>query len=183
MTKSVVNAFYYLSSENYGKINANHILSLLLNIGDGFIINTFIDTNSVKSSYDRFFKKTVDNQKLQKGISLLGLDGEKYKLLLTEERHAFDHYKYLENSLATLVYNSEEDITNYVTWYFIYVLELVIRINFLKESGVILNQEAMDYALESINDWIIFENDLTVDCTTYRYQEEQILKRMGITIR
>lgn len=41
----------------------------------------------------------------------------------------------------------------------------------------------MDYALESINDWIIFENDLTVDCTTYRYQEEQILKRMGITIR
>ncbi len=104
-------------------------------------------------------------------------------MLLTEERHAFDHYKYLENSLATLVYNSEEDITNYVTWYFIYVLELVIRINFLKESGVILNQEAMDYALESINDWIIFENDLTVDCTTYRYQEEQILKRMGITIR
>lgn len=183
MTKSVVNAFYYLSSENYGKINANHRLSLLLNIADGFIINTFKDTNSVKSSYDRFFKKTVDNQKLQKGISLLGLDGEKYKLLLTEERHAFDHYKYLENSLATLVYNSEEDITNYVTWYFIYVLELVIRINFLKESGVILNQEAMDYALESINDWIIFENDLTVDCTTYRYQEEQILKRMGITIR
>lgn len=30
MTKSVVNAFYYLTSESYGKINVNHRLSLLL---------------------------------------------------------------------------------------------------------------------------------------------------------
>ena len=48
MTKSVVNAFYYLSSENYRKINVNHRLSLLLNIADGFIINTYKDTKSVK---------------------------------------------------------------------------------------------------------------------------------------
>ena len=73
MTKSVVNAFYYLNSEDYGKINANHRLSLLLNIADGFIINTFKETNNVKGSYDRFFKKTVDKQKLQQGISLLEL--------------------------------------------------------------------------------------------------------------
>ena len=32
MTKSVVNAFYYMNSENYGNINVNHRLSLLLNI-------------------------------------------------------------------------------------------------------------------------------------------------------
>ena len=60
-------------------------------------------------------------------------------------------------------------------------LRFVLKVN--NAFTAILNQEAMDYALESINDWIIFENDLTVDCTTYRYQEEQILKRMGITIR
>lgn len=48
MTKSVVNAFYYLNSENYGKINVNHRLSLLLNIADGFIINTYKDVG-VKS--------------------------------------------------------------------------------------------------------------------------------------
>lgn len=183
MTKSVVNAFYYLSSENYGKINANHRLSLLLNIADGFIINTFKETNNVKSSYDRLFKKTVNNQKLQQGISLLGLEGEKYKGLLTEERHTFDHYIYSENSLATLVSDSEEEITDYATWYFIYILELVIRINFLEEAGVILNQDAMDYALESINDWIIFENNLDIDCTTHRYQIKQNLKRMGITMK
>lgn len=183
MTKSVVNAFYYLNSENYGKINVNHRLSLLLNIADGFIINTFKETNNVKSSFDKLFKKTVDNQKLQQGISLLGLEGEKYKGLLVEERHAFDHYIYSENSLATMVHDSEEEIKDYATWYFIYVLELVIRINFLKESGVILNQDAMDYALESINDWIIFENNLDVDCTTHHYQIKQKLKRMGIAIK
>lgn len=182
MIKSAVNAFHYLHSENYDKINANHRLSLLLNIADGFIINTFKETNNVKSSYDRLFKKTVDNQKLQKGVSLLGLEGKKYEGLLAEERHTFNHYIYSENSLTTLVHDSEEETTYYATWYFIFVLDLVIRINFLKESGVILNQEAMDYALELINDWITFKHNLDVDCTTFRYQMEQIQKRMGITM-
>ena len=38
MTKSVINAFYYLKSKDYEKINVNHRLSLLLNIADGFIM-------------------------------------------------------------------------------------------------------------------------------------------------
>lgn len=183
MTKSLVNAFYYLSSENYGKINVNHRLSLLLNIADGFIINTFKETNNVKGSLDRLFKKTVDNQKLQQGISFLGIDAQKYKVLLTEERHAFDHYKYSENSLATFVYDSEEEITNYATWFFVYVLELVIRINFLKEAGVSLEQVNMDCALDVIIDWIIYENDLKIDCKTHRYQMKQKLKRIGVTMK
>lgn len=183
MTKSVVNAFYYLNSENYGKINVNHRLSLLLNIADGFVINTFKETNNVKGNYDRLFKKTVDNQKLQQGISLLGIQGERYKVVLTEERHTFDHYIYSENSLASFVHDSEDEIANYAIWFFVYVLELVIRINFLKESGISLEQENMDYALDSIIDWIIYENDLNVDCKTYHYQMRQKLKRMGITVR
>lgn len=183
MTKSLVNAFYYLNSENYGKINVNHRLSLLLNIADGFVINTFKETNNVKASLDRFFKKTVDSTKLQQGISLLGVDGQKYKVLLTEERHAFDHYKYSENSLATFVFDSEDEIADYATWYFVYVIQLVIRINFLKESGVPLEQDYLDYALEAINDWIIYENDLEVDCKTHRYQMKQKLKRNGITMK
>lgn len=183
MTKSLVNAFYYLNSENYGKINVNHRLSLLLNIADGFIINTFKETNNVKSSYDRLFKKTVDNQRIQQGISLLGIQGEMYKVLLTEERHTFDHYIYSENSLATFVYDSEEKIADYATWFFVYLLELVIRINFLKESGVSLEQENMDYALDAIIDWIVYENNLAVDCTTYYYQQEQRLRQMGITMK
>lgn len=183
MTKSVVNAFYYLNSENYGKINVNHRLSLLLNIADGFIINTYKETNNVKGSYDIFFKKIVNSQKLQQGISLLGIDGEKYKGLLSQERHTFYHYIYSKNSLAALIHDSEDKITDYANWYFVYVLELVIRVNFLKVSGVVLNKEAVDYALESINDWIIYENNLDKDCITHRYQMAQELKRMGITMK
>ena len=63
--------FYYLSSKDYGKINVNHRLSLLLNIADGFIINTYKDTGSIKGNYDKLFKKTINKEILQKGISLL----------------------------------------------------------------------------------------------------------------
>lgn len=184
MTKSVVNAFYYLNSENYGNINVNHRLSLLLNIADGFVINTFKETNNVKASYDRFFKKTVDNEKLKKGISLLGIDGEKYKIMLAEERHTFDHYIYSENSLAAFIQDIDEDgITEYATWYFVYIIELITRINFLKEAGVVLKKEVLDYALESINDWIIYENGLDVECTTYTYQMQQKVKQLGLTMK
>lgn len=183
MTKSLVNAFYYLNSENYGKINVNHRLSLLLNIADGFIINTFRETNNVKSSYDRFFKKTVDSQRIQQGISLLGIQGEMYKVFLTEERHTFDHYIYSENSLATFVYDSEEKIADYATWFFVYVLELVVRINFLKESGVSLEQENMDYALDAIIDWIVYENNLAEDCKTHYYRLKQRFRQMGVTMK
>ena len=41
----------------------------------------------------------------------------------------------------------------------------------------------VDYALESINDWIIYENNLDKDCITHRYQMAQELKRMGITMK
>lgn len=180
MTKSVINAFYYLKSQDYEKINVNHRLSLLLNIADGFIINTFRKTNNVKGSLDKLFKETVDIQKLKNGISLLGIDEEKFKYVLSEERHMFDHYIYKEDSLATFVYNGNEEIVDYATWYFVYILELVIRINILKEAGVTLNQEVLDYALESINDWIIYENDLDVECTICHYQIAQLHKSMGI---
>ena len=155
MTKSVVNAFYYLSSKDYGKINVNHRLSLLLNIADGFIINTYKDTGSIKGNYDKLFKKTVNKEILQKGISLLGIDGEKYKFLLAGERNTFDHYVYLEDNLTALIFDPNDSMSDYIIWYFVYVMDLVIRINFLKVVGVTLDQDAVDYALSAINDWIL----------------------------
>ena len=183
MTKSVVNAFYYIKSKDYAKININHRLSLLLNIADGFIINTIGETNNVKSSLDKLFKNTLDIQKLKKGISFLGINENKFKYVLSEERHMFDHYIYKENSLSTFVYNESDRITDFATWYFVFIFELVIRINFLKITGIVINQDAVNYALDSINDWIIYENNLDKDCITHRYQMAQELKRMGITMK
>ena len=62
-------------------------------------------------------------------------------------------------------------------------MELVTRINFLKESGVLLKQEFIDYALELINDWIIYENELDEECTTHRYQLDQVMKKMEVEMR
>lgn len=40
MFKSLINSYFYIHSEAYETINVNHRLSLLLNICDGFVINT-----------------------------------------------------------------------------------------------------------------------------------------------
>lgn len=40
MLKTLINSYFYIHSEAYEKINVNHRLSLLLNICDGFVINT-----------------------------------------------------------------------------------------------------------------------------------------------
>lgn len=178
MTKAVVNAFFYLHSEGYEKINSNHRLSLFLNIGDGFILNSFKETNNVKANFDRLFKKTVDIQKLRKGISLLGMPDEQFRYNLAEERNVFDHYIFSENSIATFIYKSDDSKSNCATWFFIYVLELVLRINFLREIGVEIEQEIKDYALDVIVDWVIFVNDIDVDCTTPIYKMRQLGKEM-----
>lgn len=182
MTKSVVNAFYYIKSKDYAKININHRLSLLLNIADGFIINTIGETNNVKSSLDKLFKNTLDIQKLKKGISFLGINENKFKYVLSEERHMFDHYIYKKNSLSTFVYNESDRITDFATWYFVFIFELVIRINFLKITGIVINQDAVNYALDSINDWIIYRNNLEEECITQHYRMAQLNKKMGIDV-
>lgn len=179
MTKSVVNAFYYLHSNAYKDINPNHRISLLLNIADGWINNTFKETNNVKASLDRLFQKTVDIEKVKRGIALLGIPEENFKYNLAQERNAFDHYLYLADSIAVFAFNSTDHVRDYITWYFIYVIELVIRINFLKEAGVGLKQEVMDYAVDQIVDWVIVNNDLNEDCLTPGYQMEQMKRRLA----
>ena len=42
---------------------------------------------------------------------------------------------YLANNLTIIIHESEK-IADYITWYFIYVLELVIRVDILKVSDV-----------------------------------------------
>lgn len=179
MTKSIVNAFYYMHSNAYKDINSNHRLSLLLNIADGFIINMYKDTKDVKQNLDKLFKKTVNPEKVKRGVELLGLPKDNYRYNLVQERHSFDHYVYLEDSIAAFVFKSTERKREFMTWYFIYVLELVIRINFLKKSGVEVKEEITDYAMDSIVDWIIYENDLEEECSTPGYQWKQLERKFG----
>lgn len=178
MTKSVVNAFYYLHSEAYGRLNCNHQLSLLLNVADGLVINVYGDTHNVKTNLEYLFQKTVNLDKFKHGIDLLGIPSEQYKYNLTEERNMFDHYIYKKDSIAALSYNIKTQTKNFNTWYFIYFLELVIRIKILKLIGVSIEQDNIDYAANVIVDWIIYENELNEECSTTVYQMRQVERKL-----
>lgn len=179
MTKAVVNSFYYLHSEAYSQINCNHRLSLLLNVCDGFINNTFKETNNVKASLDRLFRGNVDKDKIKKGISLLGMPDEQFVYNLAEERNEFDHYIYKADSIASFIANTTDRRSDFITWYFTYTMELVLRVGFLKHVGVDIAQDIKDYAMDVINDWVIYENDLPEECATIGYQMKQRERKLN----
>ena len=178
MTHAILNSFYYLHSEAYKALQPNHRLSLLLNIGDGFISNTIKDTHNIKSNYDKLFKKKLDSEKIKHGMRLLGMEAEQFKYNLYEERNQFDHYLYSENSLTTFIINSEDHKSRYMIWYFIYIMDLVLRINILNEIGVDVDKEVSQYALDVIVDWIIYENEINEECVTPYYHMKQIERKM-----
>lgn len=177
MTKSVVNAFFYLHSDGYEKINEGHRLSLYLNLCDGFVNNTFKETNNLKSNFERIIKKALNTDKILYGLKLLGMEREDFCYVLAQERTEVDHYIYKKDSLATIVFKSEEDAKYYISWYFTYVVEVALRISFLNYIGVEVEDDYKDHAINTINDWVIFENNFDEDCVTPYYQHEQFLRR------
>ena len=178
MTKSVVNAFFYLHSDGYEKINEGHRLSLYLNLCDGFVNNTFKETNNLKSNFERVIKKALNTDRILYGLKLMGMEREDFCYVLAQERTEVDHYIYKKDSLASLVFKSEEDAKYYISWYFTYVVEVALRISFLNYIGVEVGDDYKDYAINIINDWVIFENDFGEDCVTPYYQHEQFLRRL-----
>lgn len=178
MTKSVVNAFFYLHSDGYEKINEGHRLSLYLNLCDGFVNNTFKETNNLKSNFERIIKKALNTDKILYGLKLMGMEREDFCYVLAQERTEVDHYIYKKDSLATFVFKSEEDAKYYISWYFTYVVEVALRISFLNYIGVEVEDDYKDHAINTINDWVIFENDFDEDCVTPYYQHEQFLRRL-----
>ena len=178
MTKSVINAFFYLHSDGYEKINEGHRLSLYLNLCDGFVNNTFKETNNIKSNFERVIKGTLDTNKILHGLKLMGMNRNDFCYVLAQERHEVDHYIYKDDSLATYVFKSEDDAKFYISWYFTYVVELALRISILNYIGVEIEEEYKDYAMDSINDWIIYENDFNEDCVTPYYQHQQLMRRL-----
>lgn len=50
------------------------------------------------------------------------------------------------------------------------------------ENTIVINQDAVNYALDSINDWIIYRNDLEEECITQHYRMAQLNKKMGIDV-
>ena len=179
MIKSLINAFYYLHSEAYEKINVNHRLCLFLNICDGYVINTSGPTNQVEAN----IKKVIGNLdvKLVKyGAGLLGIPKGKLYDALKNERHEIDHYAFRENSVMDYVFSSQDKKGDYMNLYFTYIVELALRVCFLSQFGVTCSKEKLEFATNEINDWVIFWCNLPEKCKNPKNVLKQELRELGI---
>ena len=182
MLKTLINSFFYIHSEAYEGINVKHKLSLLLNICDGFVINTSGPNNNVKANIAKVIGTALDSKTVKYGAELLGIPSKKLYDALMLERHEIDHYIMKEGSLTDYEVKSVSATKDYINWYFIYIVELALRIAFLKEIGCECKDELVEYALNDINDWLILECDLQEKCKNPINQMKQDFKKMGISM-
>lgn len=151
MSKSLINAFYYVKSESYEKINVEHTLSLLLNMCDGFVINTYKD-GQIKDHIQRVYHN-LDRKALNAGLHSIGIeDTDNLYYMLGEYRNEIDHYKYKENSISS--YASRRGISmQKIDWYLTYFTELALRTAFLEYIGFSVCEDIKSYAANDIVFW------------------------------
>ena len=181
MQKALINSFFYIHSDAYEHINVNHRLSLLLNICDGFVINTSGPNNNVKANIAKVIGTTLDSKVVKYGATLLGIPSAKMYDALCLERHEIDHYIHKEGSLSD--YALKSNSKNFINWYFVYVVELALRIAFLKQIGCHCKEELVESTLDDINDWLILEGNLPEKCKNPINQMTQDLKNRGIIVK
>lgn len=151
MTKSLVNAFYYLKSIAYESINVEHCLSLFLNMCDGFVINTYKD-GTIKDHIKKVYNH-LDREAFNSGLKIVGIsDTDNMYYMLGEYRNEIDHYKYLENSISSYAIRQGISI-KYINWYLTFFTELALRTAFLDSIGFEVDDETKRFAANDIVLW------------------------------
>lgn len=178
MITTLINSFYMIHSEAYKGINHEHRLSLLLNMCDGYYINIVKNRRDNKANIQWVLKKTLNTNKIMYGLKLLNIPEEKIYFMLGEGRNELDHYLYTEDSMRAYAVATSEDAEKHLEWYCIFVIEIALRIGFLKEIGVILDDEIKEYALNSIIDWMILSCGLSERCILDENKAKQDLTKM-----
>lgn len=183
LIKSLMNSFFYVHSESYEKINVNHRLSLLLNMCDGFMINTEGDNENLRAHIKKIMEDTLDEQLIRYGVSLLGINYSHMYNALMLERHEIDHYCKKSGSLSEYVIGRTGRTRDFIYWYFVYILELALRIGILKKVGCEPDHQRVECAINNINDWVILECGLKAQCKTPNNRLIQELNRGYNSIR
>ncbi|MDE6063552.1 MAG: hypothetical protein K2G20_03060 [Lachnospiraceae bacterium] len=157
MSKSMINAYYFVKSESYEKINVEHTLSLFLNLCDGFIINVYGDSGAMKDKIKKAFR-LIDRETMKKGLKCVGIeDVDNLYFMLGEYRHEIDHYKYKEGSISSYAKNVGVPMT-FIDWYLTYFTELALRTAILNYIGYEVKEEVKSYAAQGIVSWLIFKS-------------------------
>lgn len=180
LCKSMINAFYYIHSKNYDGLNVNHRLSLLLNLCDGLAINLYGTRDNVKASVTKILKKTSTAEKIKYGASLLEIPEEELYNAIANERNEIDHYIIKEGSLTDYEMKASTPIKDHMNLYFTYVIEIAMRIAILKRIGCDCPTELIEKALDTVNDWVILECDIQVDCKNPKNKIIQQLRKNGV---
>lgn len=183
MNKALINGFYYLHSESYEKININHRLSLFLNICDGVAINFWGMNKNLEAKISKVLRDTIGSKLIKYGASLLGIPSSALFTALMQERDEIDHYVYKAKSITSYILKIPDQRADYVNMYFCYIVELALRIAFMKQIGVECPEEKITFAINEINDWIILKCELPELCKNPENQLRQRLFKAGIEIR
>lgn len=157
MSKSMINAYYFVKSESYEKINVEHTLSLLLNLCDGFIINVYGDSGAIKDKIKKTFQY-IDSEAMKKGLECIGIkDVDNLYFMLGEYRNEIDHYKYKERSISSYAKSVDVSMTS-IDWYLTYFTELALRTSILNYIGYEVKEEVKSYVAQDIVSWLFFKN-------------------------
>lgn len=183
LLKTLINSFFYLHSDGYERININHRLSLFLNMCDGLVSNVCGDSKNTGAKITKVLKENLDIKLVKEGSELLGIPKSKMYDALTNERHEIDHYIMKDGSITEYVMKATGEAQNHINLYFVYVIELALRIAFLRQIGYVCSEELKEYALNEIYDWIILQCDFASECKNNHNKFRQELKKQGIYMR
>lgn len=151
MMKSLINAFHFVKSEAYEKVNVEHTLSLFLNMCDGFVINTYKD-GSIKDHIKKIYSN-LDRNALFAGLKIIGItDTDNLYHMLGEYRNEIDHYKYMEDSISSYASGLGISMTK-INWYLTYFTELALRTAFLAYIGYEVQEDIKSFVANDIVFW------------------------------
>lgn len=163
MTKSLLNAYFYLLSDAYREINIEHRLSLMLNICDGYYLNEIGESKGT-GGHIVALMNNIGLNKIQYGIGLMGISKKKLTNLIGGVRDEIDHYIIMKDSAGSQILNSQSKTVKSINLYLFYVAELAFRVTVLEKIGGYIDPKAKERAMDSINDWLILKNNLNQKC-------------------
>ncbi|MEY8393251.1 hypothetical protein AALB64_00215 [Lachnospiraceae bacterium 45-P1] len=181
MTKSLINAYFYLLSVAYKEINIEHKLSLMLNVCDGYFLNE-IGKSSGTGGHIVNLIGNINKEKVQYGLQLMGIPKGKITELFGGVRDEIDHYIIKQFSAGSYVPNLIEAAGRSLNLYLLYIAELSVRVTFLERIHGSINPKAKERAIDSINDWFILECDFSDKCKLPENQMEQEFRKVCSSI-
>ena len=151
LNKTFVNALFYLYSKKYEEVLIDHRLSLLLNICDGFVINTIKDGLGTTKNIAIILDELNNRDLFMEGLKICGITDNSMSEVLVNVRNSLDHYVYSDKYVGTFIKNGKTD--NGIYLYLYYVMELALRNSIFKYLGINIDSVIIADALKNTVDW------------------------------